>query len=326
VTYTTAALVAGFLMIPVAELRNQTYFGLLSAFTLFVAWVVDMTLTPALCSGLRIVTLWERLTLDLGPDPQHSIPLLADLRRSQARIVALMTDLRSFEPGQVLFRDGEAGEDMYVVVEGELVVWIEDEHEGRRELGRMHRGDVVGEVAPFSGRRTANVATVGRARLLRITMEDLEALRRRYPKIGATVYRMLARVPGAVSRGRARLAGHRLVFNKRGRDGSAKANLAAEADAEVWGVVWEIDVTDLSVLDPHEGGYERARVRVEASDGTRVEVEVYVSERLTEDLVPYDWYLEHVLRGARAHDLPEDYVARIEAVISRPHDRDGEST
>jgi predicted RND superfamily exporter protein len=194
VTYTTAALVAGFLMIPVAELRNQTYFGLLSAFTLFVAWVVDMTLTPALCSGLRIVTLWERLTLDLGPDPQHSIPLLADLRRSQARIVALMTDLRSFEPGQVLFRDGEAGEDMYVVVEGELVVWIEDEHEGRRELGRMHRGDVVGEVAPFSGRRTANVATVGRARLLRITMEDLEALRRRYPKIGATVYRNLARV------------------------------------------------------------------------------------------------------------------------------------
>jgi cation transport regulator ChaC len=136
--------------------------------------------------------------------------------------------------------------------------------------------------------------------------------------------RMLARVPGAVSRGRARLAGHRLVFNKRGRDGSAKANLAAEADAEVWGVVWEIAVADLAVLDPHEGGYARSRARVEASDGARVEVELYVSDRLIEDPVPYDWYLEHVLRGARAHGLPGEYVARLEAVASRP-DTDGDA-
>lgn len=137
--------------------------------------------------------------------------------------------------------------------------------------------------------------------------------------------RMRARVAGAVSRGRARLSGHRLVFNKRGRDGSAKANLAAEPGAEVWGVVWEIAVSDLAVLDPYEGGYERTRAWVEAADGARIEVELYVSGRLTEDPVPYDWYLEHVLRGARAHALPEDYVARIEAVASRPAD-DGECT
>jgi predicted RND superfamily exporter protein len=194
VTYTTMALCAGFLMIPIAELRNQTYFGLLAAFTLFVAWLVDMTLTPALCSRLRIVTLWEVITLDLGPDPQHSIPLLEGLSRRQARVVALMTDMRTFPDGHVLFREGEAGEDMYVVVDGELRIWIHDEGDGTRELRRLHRGDVVGEIAPFLGKRTANVTTVGQARLLRITLKDLEELRRRYPKVGATVYRNLARV------------------------------------------------------------------------------------------------------------------------------------
>jgi len=129
--------------------------------------------------------------------------------------------------------------------------------------------------------------------------------------------RMHARVPAAVSRGRARLDGHRMVFNKRGRDGSAKANLAPEPGATVWGVIWEIAAAELARLDRHEGGYERVHVHAETDDGTRWEVAVYVSERRTDDPRPFDWYLEHVLLGARAHGLPEDYVARLAAVVAR---------
>ena len=60
--------------------------------------------------------------------------------------------------------------------------------------GINERGDIVGEIGPFLGHRTANATTVGDTRLLRITLADLEELRRRYPKIGATVYRNLTRV------------------------------------------------------------------------------------------------------------------------------------
>jgi len=138
--------------------------------------------------------------------------------------------------------------------------------------------------------------------------------------------RMQARVPAAVPRGRARLRGHRLVFNKLGRDGSAKANLVPEPDggeAEVWGVLWELDAAGLAALDPHEGGYRRVRAEVETDDGACVVVETYLSERLTNDPVPFDWYLEHVLRGARAHGLPEAWVARLELVVCRPDPREG---
>ena len=125
--------------------------------------------------------------------------------------------------------------------------------------------------------------------------------------------RMRSRIPGAVSRGRARLAGQRLVFNKRGRDGSAKANLVADPDGAVWGVVWEIEPCALAELDPHEAGYRRVPALAEADDGARLEVEVYVSTRWTSDPLPFDWYLEHVLRGARGHGLPEEYVSWLEA-------------
>lgn len=130
--------------------------------------------------------------------------------------------------------------------------------------------------------------------------------------------RMRTRVPGASLVGRARIEGHRLVINKRGRDGSAKANLEADAEGVVWGVLWELTDGELTELDPHEGGYERRAFESCDSTGAVIEVEAYVSDRLTDDPVPFDWYLEHMIAGARAGELPEDYVAWLESFPSRP--------
>ena len=49
VTLTTLALCAGFVMLSIGELQNQLQFGLLSAGSLFIAWLVDIIFTPALC-------------------------------------------------------------------------------------------------------------------------------------------------------------------------------------------------------------------------------------------------------------------------------------
>jgi len=128
--------------------------------------------------------------------------------------------------------------------------------------------------------------------------------------------RMRARVPGALSRGRARLPGHRLVIDKRGRDGSAKANLRPEAEARVWGVLWEIVAADLAALDGHEAGYERVTVSVERETGP-VEAHTYRSDRLAAGALPFPWYLDHIVRGARAHGLPDEYVAWLASLPSQ---------
>lgn len=129
--------------------------------------------------------------------------------------------------------------------------------------------------------------------------------------------RMLVRVPGATARGAGRLRGQRVVLNKRGADGSAKANLAADPEGVVWGVLWEVDPADRETLDRFEGGYERVRVTVEAGDGC-LEAETYVSQRLADGALPYDWYLEHIVRGARAFGFPEAYVAHLAAHPCEP--------
>ena len=48
-----------------------------SAFALAFAWLTDFLLTPALCARLRIATLWDLLSIDLGKDP-HGMHNVAD--------------------------------------------------------------------------------------------------------------------------------------------------------------------------------------------------------------------------------------------------------
>lgn len=193
VTFTTLGLCLGFLVLTGSELGSQVEFGLLSAFTIAVAWGVDLTLSPALCSGVRIVTLWDVLRLDLGPQPQREIPLFEGLRPRQARVFALLSDIVRLPRGSRIFTEGEEGDDMFVVVSGSLTAWVD--REGRRiELAAMGRGDVAGETGYFGGKRTANVEVSEDAMLIRFDSTDLEALRRRSPRAAALVYRNLNRV------------------------------------------------------------------------------------------------------------------------------------
>lgn len=131
-----------------------------------------------------------------------------------------------------------------------------------------------------------------------------------------TASRMRSRVAGAQALGTARLHGFRLAWDKRGADGSGKANLRRDARAHVWGVVYAFDAGLWPELDAHEGGYERFAVEVALGDVT-LRVQTYRSELLT-SAPPLAWYKRLVVEGARAHGLPEDWLRRLAAGPDQP--------
>ena len=193
VTYTTVALALGFLLFTTAEMSNWVELGALASLTLLVAWVLDVTFLPAMVSGLRIVTLWDVLTLDLGADPHLSIGIFKDLTPRQARVAALTTRIQSFKAGERIFSKGEEGQEMYVVIDGELSASVMQDDK-RKEYPRMKRGDSVGEVAFFDGKRTADVDVIEDARLLCLSPEGLQRIQRRSPRIAAVLLRNLAEI------------------------------------------------------------------------------------------------------------------------------------
>lgn len=193
ISLTTLALCLCFAMFATGPLQTQAQFGALAALTLAVAWLVDLSLTPALGSMFRVVSFWDVLRVDLGAAPQHTIPLLRSLSERQARLFALLSKVENLPPGRCVIAAGERASDVYVVLEGELEVWVQRGTE-RRALARLKRGDTIGEAGYFGQPRTANVETLSRVRLLRFDADDLERLRRRHPRIAATVFRNLATV------------------------------------------------------------------------------------------------------------------------------------
>jgi hypothetical protein len=130
--------------------------------------------------------------------------------------------------------------------------------------------------------------------------------------------RLRERVPSAVVRGVARAPGFALRVDKRGADGSAKANLhpAIDPGAEVWGAVYAIDAAEWPRLDRFEQGYARIEIEVWLDDACFL-ASTYRSDRLTVDPVPLDWYKRLMVDGAREHGLPEAWCARLAALPSR---------
>lgn len=135
--------------------------------------------------------------------------------------------------------------------------------------------------------------------------------------------RLAHRAPSVRAVGVARLQRHRLRFHKRGKDGSGKcdAQLTDDSTDIVYGVVFEIGASEKLRLDEHEGlkkGYEEKHVSIFMDDGSELEAHTYYATCTDPALKPYDWYKEHVIRGAREHGLPWDYVESIAAVEAIP--------
>jgi len=196
VTFTSIGLCLGFLVLMTSELRMQVHVGLMASYALAIAWLSDFLLTPALCASVRFTTLWDALTLDLGENPQESIPLLKGLRNSQARIVALMAKVSKVPAGQRIINKGETGSEMYVVIDGELRTTITSNGE-TIEVATHGRGDVIGETGLFHEERSADVDAVTDCRLLRLTQSNLDRLSRRYPFIATRVFRNINKILAA---------------------------------------------------------------------------------------------------------------------------------
>ncbi len=121
----------------------------------------------------------------------------------------------------------------------------------------------------------------------------------------------------------AHIRGYRFAFNKRGRDGTAKANIMPDEDAMVWGVAYRCSCEALSALDCFEGvrsgDYVRTSVRIVTVRGRELDAMTYIATPRTidESLGPSDEYFRIIIEGARQHHLPEEHIREIYRAAGR---------
>ncbi|HEU5315393.1 MAG TPA: cyclic nucleotide-binding and patatin-like phospholipase domain-containing protein [Chloroflexota bacterium] len=101
-----------------------------------------------------------------------TFPLFADMGEAGRREVALHVEPVSLAGGELLIRQGDAGDSMYLVVTGRLQAFIDRAPEADLVLGEIGRGEAVGEMAVITGEhRSASVRAIRDTELLRLTSE-----------------------------------------------------------------------------------------------------------------------------------------------------------
>jgi predicted RND superfamily exporter protein len=194
IIYATVALFLGFLTFAFASLVPIQQFGVLSGMTMATALAANLVLLPALLATTKIITVWDLLAVKLGKDPAKTIPFFAGLRPAQARIVVLMGEIKRFAPGETIVRQGELGDEMYVIIQGAVDVFAGSGKE-RRLLARHGHGQVFGEMGLVRhDRRSADVVAAEPVELLAVDERFLERIQFRYPRIASKVFLNLTRI------------------------------------------------------------------------------------------------------------------------------------
>src|SRR5581483_10093298 len=194
IVFTTVALFLGFLSFGASSFVPIKNFGFLAAATMVTSLGANLVFLPALLATTKIITLWDLLGVKLGDDPARTIPLFAGLSAAQARIVVLMGELKRFAPGEVIIREGERGDEMYVLIRGTTQVWVGRDG-GRRQIFEHRRGDVFGEMGLVRhDQRTADVIASSDVEVLAVNDRFLTRIQRRYRRIASKVFLNLTRI------------------------------------------------------------------------------------------------------------------------------------
>jgi len=113
----------------------------------------------------------------------HTIPLFARLDRHHLERLGILTEEVDVPAGKVLIRQGDAGDDLMVIVSGQVGV----ERNGAR-INQLGPGDFFGEIALIErGPRTATVTAEAPTRLLVVNHRDFHSLMEEFPAVAAQV-------------------------------------------------------------------------------------------------------------------------------------------
>jgi len=177
-------------------------FGLLLSFEPAIAALAGLVirgqvLVPSQAAGIAIIVAASAISLGprgwtrrlgsynrrLMADPTvatlATVPLFSGLSTGDLATIASATVSRDVPAGTEITREGDPGEEFFVVADGEIGVSINGQ-----EVRRLGAGDYFGEIAlVFGGTRTATTVTARPSRLLVLDRAAFDAMVRRYPRI-----------------------------------------------------------------------------------------------------------------------------------------------
>ena len=123
----------------------------------------------------------------------RKVPLFAELPPPDLQPIAAIAEEHAFTDGDTIVQQGDVGDAMHIIVDGDVSVIVDDGH-GARTVATRSTGDVVGEMALITNEpRIASLIAGDRVRVLSIGRPQFESILRERPETALAVMRVLCR-------------------------------------------------------------------------------------------------------------------------------------
>jgi len=123
------------------------------------------------------------------------IPLFSNLTPAQLDTIGARMTMRTAEKGEVILRQGEIAETIFIILAGQVKVYLSDEPDTHREVivSTLGAGDFFGEISLFDQEpRTASVAALERTHVQTLSFETFQRVIEQSPDIARKVMATMA--------------------------------------------------------------------------------------------------------------------------------------
>lgn len=122
------------------------------------------------------------------------IPFFTDLPMDELDRLMSELEVVNLKSGEILFREGEVGEHLYVVVSGELEILMGPDTDDELILNILHEGEYTGEMSIIQpgGQRSASCRARGDVVLLSMSRTQFKDLLQRHPELAKSMVSVLS--------------------------------------------------------------------------------------------------------------------------------------
>lgn len=123
----------------------------------------------------------------------NDIPLFSNLSPKQIESIGSHMTMHVYEKGDVIVRAGDVADSLYVIVSGQVKVYIRDETSREVILNTLGAGEYFGELPLFDAEpRSANVAALDRCHVQMLSYKKFRKIIERQPGIRQKLMETLA--------------------------------------------------------------------------------------------------------------------------------------
>jgi predicted RND superfamily exporter protein len=188
----TVSLAAGFATLTLSGFTPVQYFGALSATVMLLAFYANFTITPLLLSYVRLITLWDMLSVPVRRGLKTQCTLFKGMNEFQIRHVLALGKIENYPVNSVIYAASRREKQLFVLLKGQVLVNPREEsQQALRDDGTTD--SIFGTGSMIDGwPHQCHVEVTEESQILALDWDRLSRIQRFRPRTGSILFKNLS--------------------------------------------------------------------------------------------------------------------------------------